>query len=171
MINAVPTTVNKATRMVVLNHPRGLDALIYRKRVTRTEVDPTTGQPSEMGGAPTLGGMGVLRSEDEPEFEFDYIGDAKVLLCGVWQEQSINDRGNAAIQPAQEAQIEAVAEPGTPEHFTAEVGDLVMVDMGMGAVFGFTIEDMPSSTYIGSMVRRYVLQPRDDLHDMTPFEE
>jgi len=169
MVAAVPSVVKDATRMVVLRHPRSLDATVWKKVVTRVEADPATGLPSEMGGAPTLGGMGVLRSEDEPEFEYEERGPAKLLLCGVWEGQPINDRGNATIQPAQEAQIVATADPGTPEHFSPEVGDLVMVDMGAGAVFGFSIEDMPSSTYIGPMIPRYVIQPRDDLHNLEPF--
>lgn len=171
MINAVPDTINKAARMVVLNHPRSMEARVWRKRVTRVETNPSTGLSSEMGGAPTLGGMGVLRSEDEPDFEYELKGYAVVLLCGVWEGQSVNDRGNAAVQPPQEAQVEAVAQPGTPEHFTAEVGDLVFVPLGLGAIFAFSIEDAMTSTYIGSMIRRYVLQPRDDLHDLTPFED
>lgn len=168
MLNNVPVGVAHNTRQVVLYHPNSMECDVYRKRVLRTEVGPG-GQPSTMGGAPTLGGMGVLKNEDEAEFDYVLVGEAKVLFAGIVQPASINDRGNAPEADMREAQIASLAAPGSPDFFEADNQDLIALKVGFGVVLAFTVEDVIGNVLIPPYTRKYLLQPRDDLHALDPI--
>ena len=165
MLTSVPTAVNKATRAVVLRHPNSMPCTVWRKRITRVELNGN-GQPSEMGGAPTLGGMGVLRSEDETDFEYDELGPGMCLFVGPFQPADVNDREDGLLQPQQqEAQVEA-KEMGA---FDVNVGDLVIIEMGLGVVLAYEAAGLTGSVNIPPYVTKVVLNPRDDLHSLDPF--
>lgn len=170
MLSQVATAVSNATRQVVLRHPNTMDCTVWRKRVLRTEIDPETDLPSTMGGSPTLGGMGVLRSEDESEFEYYELGAAKCMFCGIFQPNDQNERDDAILQqPMQEAQIESVKAPNEVGHFLADTSDLVLVTPGLGVVLAYEIATLSGPINIPPYVRKLVLNPRDDLHALEPF--
>ncbi len=170
MLTSVPTAINRSMRQVVLRHANSYDVVIARKRVTRVEKDGA-GDPSEMGGAPTLGGMGVLRSEDEAEFEYVPLGPAKVLSSAPFSPMDLNDPASATLAEQQkEALIECVAAPGTPEYFEAQNNDLLMMDLGLGVIMAFEVAVLESRVNVPPYTRRYVLNPRDDLNYLEPFE-
>lgn len=170
MLSNVALSVSHATRQVVLRHPNTMDCTVWRKRVTRVEVNPDTGLPSEMGGAPTLGGMGVLRSEDEDDFEYDELGAGKCMFCGVFQPTDQVDRDDAVLQQImQEAQVESVAAPAAVGYFLADVGDMVLITPGLGTVLAFEVATLTGVANIPPYVRKLVLNPRDDLHSLEPF--
>lgn len=175
MLTSVPMAINRSTRLVVLRHPNSIPCTVWRKRVVRVEVDPTSGLPSEMGGAPTMGGMGVLRSEDEADYEYDELGPAKTLLCGIFQPADMNDRDNLLIAPnAQEVQVECLdptADLPNPPQFTVDVGDLIFLEMGMGVIVTFEVVNTTGSVNIPPYVRKLVVNPRDDLHHLEPFTD
>lgn len=168
MLTNVPKAVSHSSRLVVLNHANSMECYVWRKRVLRTESDGA-GHPSEMGGAPTLGGMGVLRNEDEADFDYQLVGEGRVLFAGVQQPASINDRDNAPEAAYQEAQIACKAAPNSAEFFEADNQDLIAVNMGLGVVLAYTVEDVQGNVLIPPYTRKYVLQPRDDLHALDPF--
>lgn len=168
MLTNVPLGVAHNTRQVVLNHPNSMECDVYRKRILRTET-AANGGASEMGGAPTMGGMGVLKNEDEAEFDYVLVGEAKVLFAGIQQPASINDRDNAPEAAAQEAQIASLGKPGTAEFFEADNQDLIAVKVGLGVVLAFTVEDVMGNVLIPPYTRKYLLQPRDDLHALEPI--
>lgn len=170
MLNQVPSAINRSLRQVVLRHPNSMPCTVWREQVTRVENVPGTETPNEMGGAPTLGGMGVLRSEDEAEFEYVELGEGAMLFSGPYQPADMNDRDNALLQAnAQEAVIESRAEPGATGHFVADVNDLVLLDMGLGVVMAFEVAGVTGSVHIPPYTRKLVLNPRDDLHNLEPF--
>lgn len=175
MLNSVPVTINSAARQVTLRHPNSFDVIVSRKRVVRVESGEG-GTPSEMGGAPTLGGMGVLRSEDETDFEYDELGAGKLLFAGPgpYQPQDLNDRDNATlVENSREVLIESVASPGAapgePQHFVTDVGDLVCITLGMGVVMAYEVATVSSPVALAPYQRRLVLNPRDDLNYVQPF--
>lgn len=168
MLTNVPLGVAHSARRVVLHHPNTMKCYVWRKRVLRTETGPG-GMPSEMGGAATLGGMGVLKNEDEAEFDYALVGEAKVLFAGVQQPASLNDRDSAPEATIQEAQIACLAAPGSAEFFEADMQDLIAVDLGLGVVLAFTVEDITGNVLIPPYTRKYMLQPRDDLHALEPI--
>lgn len=170
MLNTVPAAVSAAARQVVLRHPNSMPCSVWRKVVTRVEADPETGDPSEMGGSPTLGGMGVLRSEDEAEFNYVERGPGHCLFCGVHQPSDMNERDDAVLQAAmQEAQVESTAGPGQDGHFIADSGDLVIITPGLGTALAYEVASVLSTVNIPPYVRKLVLNPRDDLHHLEPF--
>lgn len=172
MLNNVPIAIRRHARLTVLKHPNNTDCTVWRKRVTRKEVIAATGDESTMGGAPTLGGMGVLRSEDEAEFDYEELGAGKMLLVGMFQPSSENDQGSALLQQAmQEALIECASEPGQEAYFEADLGDLIMQDMGMGVVLTYSVEDIQGNVGIPPYTRKLIIQPRDDLHHLEPFSD
>jgi hypothetical protein len=171
MLHSVPTAVNRASRQVTLRHPNSFDAVVSRKVVKRVENDQN-GDPNEMGGAPTLGGMGVLRSEDEPEFEYEPLGAAKVARAAAFPQSDFIDRGNGVLaEGAMEVLIECVAKEGTPEFFVVENDDLVSIIVGPGVVISYTAATTASPVGLAPYERRYVLNPRDDLAYIEPFED
>lgn len=169
MLSNVPKSVIYATRQVVLRHPNSFACEVWRKRILRTEKDDQ-GTDSTMGGSPTLGGMGVLRVDDESDIEYQELGAARMLLCGVFQATDMNERGDATLQPqAQETQIVSIAEPDAPGYFEADSGDLVIQDLGLGVLLAYDVAGITGSVNIPPFVRKFVLQPRDDLHALEPF--
>jgi hypothetical protein len=169
MINNVPIKIAQASRMVALKHPNSIDCVLFRK-VLLTPPDA-----EQMGGLPTLGGMGVLRSEDEPEFEYQKIGSGKILVTGQFAGGALADNGESiapgADQAMQEAQIVCldvvvggVKQPG-PEPVA---GDLVGMMPGGGVLIGFEVIGQTSSVGIYPYVPKWVIAPRDELHDLAP---
>lgn len=177
MLTSVPTAINQSTRQVVLRHPNTMPCTVWRKVIKRVETkgeinpdSPTPAEASVFGGMPTLGGMGVLRSEDESDFEYVPLGDARCLFAGPYVPNDLNERDDAVLQqPMQEAQIESIAEPGTPGYFVADTSNLVMITPGLGVVLAYEVATVTGQANIPPYVRKLVLNPRDDLHALEPF--
>lgn len=144
---------------------------MWRKVVTRVENIPGTSTPSTMGGSPTLGGMGVLRSEDEADFDYVELGAGMCMFCGVYQPNDEVERGNALLQATmQEAQVVPLAAMGEPGYFVPDTGDMVMVSLGMGVVLVFDVATITGLAHIPPYIQKLVLNPRDDLHQLTPMD-
>lgn len=170
MLTSVPESIAYSTRQVVLRHPNAMDCTVWRKKVTRVENDPISGEPSEMGASPTLGGMGVLRSEDEAEIEYEELGPGKCMFCGIYQPSDETERGNALVQAQQqEAQIESTKEQSEEGWFLADSGDLILIEPGLGTVLAFEVATLSGLAHIPPYIRKLVLNPRDDLHSLEPF--
>lgn len=172
MLTSVPTAINQSNRQVVLRHPNSFDAVVSRKRVVRVEL--VAGAPGEMGGNPTLGGMGVLRSEDEADYEYDELGPAKLLFAGPgpFQPQDIIERDNGLVAETQrEVLIECVAKPGETGFFVADTSDLVSIMLGPGVVMVYDVATVSGTVNIPPYTRRLVLNPRDDLNYIEPFTD
>lgn len=163
MINGVPTKIMQAARAVTLKHPNSMDATIYRKVFKRTNA---TGEM--MGGAPTLGGLGVLTPEDEDSFEYEEIGDAKILMVSRFDgEIDTSDRHDSSIPGVemQEALIESTAVPPV----AIKKYDLVAAMPGGGVVLALEVLSLPTTTTIFPFTTKYIVAPRDDLHSLTPW--
>lgn len=172
MLKNIPASVNFSTRQVVLRHPNSMECTVWRKEVKRVELDPATGLPSTMGGSPTLGGMGVLRSEDEAEYTYRELGAARMLFAGAFQPNDLVERDDAMLQQnLQEAQLASVADASKPEHFEADTGDLILLDMGLGVVLAYEVATITGNIAIPPYTRKLMLNPRDDLHALEPFTQ
>ncbi len=177
MLNSVPTAINKAARQVTLRHPNAFDCIVSRKRVVRTELDGN-GDPSTSAGMSTLGGMGVMRTEDESEFEYDELGAAKLLFAGPgpYQPMDMNERDNALLtENSREVLIECVANQGAPngdpQYFVADTGDLVSLTLGLGVVLSYVVATVSGTVNLPPYTRKLVLNPRDDLNYVEPFTD
>lgn len=117
-----------------------------------------------MGGAPTLGGMGVLRSEDEAEFEYVELGAGRMLYVGQHVQSDVIERDNALLpENTKEALVESLAAPGAADHFTVDTGDIVFMDLGMAMLMPFEAVGIVGNINIPPYTRKIVLNPRDDL--------
>jgi hypothetical protein len=87
MLTNVPTAINALARKVVINHPNSVNIVAVRKRVTR---------PGPLsGGLPTMGGMGVISSDDEESIEWDLLGNGYALKAQPFESASMMDRQDA----------------------------------------------------------------------------
>lgn len=162
MLHQIPVNTQKTMRNVVLKHPNGMEVAVYRKVVKRRDEDPD----SFMGGMPTLGGMGVLDSEDEDDFELSSLGDGKLLPCEPFQTSSVVDRGDG-VDPADGVLLYAMIEPlqecGCDGHFELKTHDYVFLVVWEGVYTGYEVVGREANINIPPFVARYVLNKRDDL--------
>lgn len=162
MLTSAPTAINRSSRIVVLRHPNAFKVTVYRKEVKRVET--IDGNESQMGGAPTLGGMGVLRSEDEADFDYVELGAGKVLFTNGSQPVAMNEQGSAQIvENMRTCLIEAEVDPTDAAHWIAQRNDLVALDLGLGVIVAYEIADIIGNVAIPPYTQSFVLNPRDDL--------
>lgn len=158
MLNNVAVQIAKGARSVTLRHPNSFDCHLYRKVVARTS-------DGQMGGLPTIGGLGALDSEDEDDVDWNMIGFGKLNQVGMFEPSSFNDRETTLdVQyPQMIALIEAIAEPGEAEYFVADKHDLVFLDISDIVRIGFEIVDIIGDINIAPYTKKYVLNKRDEL--------
>jgi hypothetical protein len=161
MLNNVPAQINKSARLVTLNHPNAMDCTVHRKTYNRTDT-------GTMGGLPTLGGLGVLDGEDEPEYTYMELGDAKILFAGQYQAVDGNMRDDDMslnyAAPPMEALVECVKQPTDTAFFVADKPDLVMVYPGAGIALAYEVVGVTSPSNIPPYGRKLILAPRSDLN-------
>ena len=154
MLNQVPNGMRVAQRGVVLRHPNAMDCQVWRRRVTRTD-----GADGELGGLPTLGGIGVTDSEDEPESDYELLGSGKVLFTGGYEGSVLQDNKDSAEGITGIALIEPL-EAGS---FTPKDSDLVMAMPGGGVVIPYEVTNVLNTVNIPPYVAKYELSPQGDL--------
>lgn len=161
MLNRVPAAVARAGRIVTLRHPNAMDCTVWRKRLLR--APDSVG--AEMGGIPTIGGIGVLDGEDEADYEFDVVGDAKIVLSGVWDGMNAgsnwNDADTGIIEPSA-TPVTALIEFIDEAHGVVQKPDRITVEPGGGIVLAYEVLGETSSVAIPPYTRRHILAARSD---------
>ncbi|WP_109479116.1 hypothetical protein [Paraburkholderia sp. C35] len=164
MINSVPVAITNAARAVALKHPNALDCSLYRKVIDRVADDGST-----EGGLPTIGGLGVLTPEDEPTFEYKPLGEGRLLITSQFQGTlDLTDRGDALAPDTQ--LLEALVEPIDVPGFQVKKYDLIAAMPGGGVVIAYEVVGMVSAVGISPYSKKWILAPRDELSDTTPWE-
>lgn len=159
MLPNVPRQINTAARAVTLRHPQSIPCVVFRKAVARTD-DP----PGQLGSLPTLGGIGVLSSEDESTFDWDALGEGKILFTGTFPGSSQAERADGLVPvPEVEALVEAVAAIDSPAYFVPRRNDVIYVLIGQDVHLPYEITAIEGNVNIAPYTRRFVLQARDDL--------
>lgn len=166
MLHSVPMQINKAARSVTLRHPNGIPCHAFRQRVMR-QAD------GSMGGMPTLGGLGVLDSSDEPDVEWDWLGDAKLLIVENFQSSTVVDRGDALdnAEPQIVALIEALRPVEDPAHFTAKTKDVLYMLLHAEVKIAYEVVAIDGDINIAPYSRKYILHKRDDLTYIDGFKK
>jgi hypothetical protein len=161
MLHNVPQGIRRLSRNVVLNHPNSWACQVFRKVVDRAA-------PGQMGGLPTLGGLGVLSDEDEDEFHYDYLGEGYALQAEAFtpaQMMDRNDANNGAV-PEIRFLIEPAAPSGMPGWFEVKERDvvyLVIADNGEDSVkIAYEVVVVETPVNISAMPVRYVMNRRAD---------
>lgn len=161
--SSISVNTNKAMRAVVLRHPNSVECAVFRKTVRRVDDQ----QPGTMGGRPTLGGMGLISSEDEDDFDIQPLGDAYLLPCEAFQPSTMNNRDDgmdAADGVMLYCMIEPEANPGSAAYFDLEKNDYVFLVVWDGIYMGYEIVGVETTINIPPFTRRYMLNKRDDLN-------
>lgn len=160
MLNNVPTQMRRSGRLVTLRHPNAMDCTVWRKVINRS---PDSGT---MGGLPNIGGLGVLDGEDEADYDYEEMGDAKIVFSGIWQGEGSNwndaDTGPIYATPPVEALIECILNPDDPNFFVVEKPDRITVEPGGGIVIPYEVIGENSNVSIPPYIRKYILAARSD---------
>lgn len=159
MLNNVPTGINRSARLVTLRHPNAMDCTVYRKVTNRTAG-------TSMGGMPTIGGLGIMDSEDEADYSYQEIGDARIVFTGQFVAPD-NNWNEADTQIGYqdmpvEALIECVLDPSDPAFFVPDSRDMVMVQPGAGIALAYEVKSPVGNVNIPPYTRKYAMQPRSD---------
>lgn len=162
MLNNVPTQINKAARQVVLRHPNSMDCTLWRKVINRVSGDT----PPTFGGMPTIGGMGVMDAEDEADYSYAELADAKIVFTGQYAATSANMSDtenylNYAEMPM-EALIECVLDPAAAGWVMPDKPMVVTVFPGNGVVVTYQIVGTTGNINIPPYTRRYLMNPLGD---------
>lgn len=168
MLTSVPLAIRRSMRQVTLNHANAIGIEVLRKVVTRVELT-ADGEEDELGGAATLGGAGVLRAEDEADYEYQSLGSGKMMRAGQYAPMDMNDRGNGTVAEEQSEWLIECLLPDTDQaHFEAEKDDIVVADLGEGMLLVYEVVNAVGTVSIPPYTRRYMLNPRDDLNYLDP---
>lgn len=162
MLTNVPNEVNRLARQVTLHHPNAMDCTVWRKVLNRVDATP----PESFGGLPTIGGLGQLDSEDEANYSWEEVGDAKIVFTGSFVPSSSNiidteDGINYSDSPM-EALIECILAPENEGFFIPDKPMVVTVEPGAGLMMPYQIVGVGSPGSIPPYHRKYVLNPMAD---------
>lgn len=157
MLSQVAVAQNRAARILTLRHPNAMDCTVWRKKLLRTGP-----AGDDLGGIPNVGGMGVLDGEDEAEYDFEPVGDARIVIAGIWQGDGANwndaDTGVIYDQAPKEALIEFIDEANG----YVQKPDRISVEPGAGIVLVYEVIGENSPTNIPPYNRRYIIAARAD---------
>lgn len=162
MLTNVPDAINRMARNVVVNHPNTFNCEVYRKTVTRTA-------PETVDGNPTLGGLGVLDTMDEEQFEYAFLGYGYALHADGFSPAPMVDRHDANIGTGEEFRflIEPEEPSGHPGWFDVRTHDVAYLLLGDGpapAKLAFEVIGTETTSNIPPYTIRFITNRRDDLH-------
>ena len=162
MLTNVPTAINRTLRNVLINHPNTCSCEVYRKVVTR---------PGGAGSPPTLGGLGVLDSMDEEQFEYEFLGRGLAMPAegGSFAPAPMVRRGDANIGAEDVFRYAVVPEEpeGQPGWFSLRTHDVLYLLLGTGPSppkLAFEVLGEETTSNIPPFTTRYITARRDDLH-------
>lgn len=148
---------------VVRNHPNAWDVQVLRKVVTRPDETGT------MGGAPNFGGIGVLDSQDENQYEYAWLCNAHAVKGEGFQPGNMTDRLDMAITSAQEfiyLLAPAREAPQEVKDLGFKTKDVVLFLMGVGADAAraaYEVASVDATCELPPHLPRYVLNRRADM--------
>ena len=162
MLNVIPITINKAARNMVINHPNSLHGQLIRKVFTRAST-------SNLMGLPTIGGLGVINSEDESDYDFIPLGHASVLQVENFAASQMMDQrdANNGFDDAFTFLIEPEILPPLEGGFEVKKNDILFVTVseivGAVATLAFEIVAIESTSNIPPYTQRYICNRRNHL--------
>lgn len=157
MLTNVPNAVNRMARNVVVNHPNTMECQVFRKIVTRAG--------STIGGLPTMGGLGVIDSDDEEQIEFSHIGNGYALQAESFMPSPMMDRRDANNGSASEFKfmIEPEHPAGDTGTFEPKTHDVFYLVMSESVKVAFEIVGVETVLNIPPYSMRYIANRRGDL--------
>lgn len=158
MLTNVTTAINRMTRNIVINHPNTWECQLYRKSVDRTNE-------SAVMGMPTIGGLGVMSSEDEENISYDFLGSGYALQAEQFSPSPMMERQDANSGASNEFRflIEPEHPTGMPGNFAARKGDVMFIVISEEVRLAYEIVDLETVMNISPFAMRYIANRRDDL--------
>lgn len=156
MLNNIPKGINRATRNNVIRHPNSNNCQIFRPSVNRSA-------PDEVGGMPTMGGMGVLSFDDEEDVAWAFVGNGYVLQVDGFSPAQMTDRQDANNGFQDEFRFLLEPESEVPEAYPQK-HDVVMVLITTVVRLAFEIVAIETTSNIPPYTQRYVCNRRADLN-------
>lgn len=168
MLTNVPAGINRMARNVVMNHPNTFGCEVYRKTVTRTA-------PETVDGNPTLGGLGVLDTMDEEQFEYAFLGNGYALPADGFSPSPMVDRRDANIGTGEEFRflIEPEEPSGAPGWFDVRTHDVLYLLLGTGQTppkLAYEVVGVETTSNIPPYTTRFITNRRNDLDLLTPAD-
>lgn len=153
MLNNVPSAINRMARNVVINHPNTFNCVVIRKRVTRTA-------PETIGGLPTIGGIGVISSDDEESIAWDTLGNGYALPAEGFQPSQMMDRQDANNGAVDEYRF--LIEPEVVDAFDISKNDVFYLIIDVVRL-AYEVVSMETTSNIPPYTPRCVCNRRNDL--------
>lgn len=149
---------------VIRGHGNAWDVQMLRKVVKRTSSTGT------VGGSPNLGGLAVLDSNDETDFEYEFLCNGHALKAEFFQPGNMTDRMDAAIGGAEEF-LYMLAREKDPNDLTAHLQPLttktlVLFILGEGegaARLAYEVATVDATCELPPFLPRYVLNRRAEM--------
>lgn len=156
-IHNVPVTVNKAARRVIMKHPNSIPCQVFRMVINRNE--PLS------AGAPTIGGLGVVTPDDEPDYDWQELGVGWALKAQPFDPSPMYDRQDAHNDSGDEFRymIEPYFEPFTDGWFDIKNQDVVYMTPYPNIKLAFEVVGQETVLDMFPYATRYVLQRSDRL--------
>lgn len=155
MLNSVPIAVNSLSRQLVINHPNSYNAVMVRKRVTRDG-------DGIIGGLPTIGGLGVISSEDEESIEWDLLGNAYAKETETFTIGRMMDRQDANNGGIDEYRF--LIEPEILGDFIVKKNDVMYLIIDSSIRLAFEVVGIETTGNIPPYTQKFICNRRDDLH-------
>jgi hypothetical protein len=114
-----------------------------------------------VSGLPTLGGMGVMSSDDEESIEWDLLGNGYALPANPFGASPMMDRQDANNGSQDESIF--LIEPEDPGLFVPKKHDVIYLVLD-DVRLAHEIVSVETTSNIPPYTQRYVCNRRDDLH-------
>lgn len=172
VVNQVANGRRLAARQVVMNALGTIPCQVWRKRVVQN--DPAT--PAAIG---LSWNSVVLSEQDEPDYEYDELGYAYMLLdrfvgANMLDNNSMVDGADAAVM----AQIEPYSDVLTDKRqqvlqapdWLPKIGDLFALLIQPELILWLELVDITGQGMVSDFGKKYILNKRDDLFEKEPFK-
>ncbi len=161
MLHNVPTQINRLVRNVVKNHPNTFNCQVYRKETLRKS-------DGYFAGKPTMGGIGVIDSGDEEDYEYVYLGNGWALPAEQFQPAAMNDAQDANVGADDDFRFIVVCEKQSSEegYFEIRNHDVIYVLLGVcphQAKLAYEVTGLETVTNIAPYTQRYICNRRGDM--------
>lgn len=160
MLNNVSVGVGRSLRNVIINHPNTWEAQIFRKKVERLSN-------GNMGGLPTLGGLGVLSGEDEEKISFEHLVNGYALSADAFGVSPMMDRQDADDMSGNAPEFRLLIEPaepsGMPGYFDIKTGDVVYIVVTDAIRLAFEVVRCNTNINMAPFSMVYICNRRADI--------
>ncbi len=161
MLHNVPREIGRTIRSVIANHPNAFSVQAWRREVLRKADD-------EFAGKPTFGGIGVIDSGDEEDYEYHFLGNGYLLPGNQFEPAPINDAGDANVGASNEFVFIVISEAQTSEegYFELQNHDVFYVLLGEcpeQAKLAYEVIGVETTMNITPYVPRYRCNRRADM--------